>query len=550
MDKNLLQQSLGYAIVVLVALSCQREPTIPANILLIVVDDMGYSDAGFMGSEIRTPNLDLLASESFLFTNFYTAPSCSPTRAMLLTGVDHHLSGLGTMVDEWDELQKGQPGYEGHLNDRVKTIPAILQSRGYFTAMVGKWHLGMAPELGPHQRGFGQSMVLLQGGASHFGDSIGLVRQAIPQYRLNGDPHQLERHFYSSKGFTDYLLGFLKQPSDAPFFAYAAYTAPHWPLQVPDSILNSYLGQYDGGYDQMRVERFENLNAWINPKIGLPPKRLDFIPAWEELSPEAQKLSARKMEIYAGMITYLDEQIGRLIATLKEDDVYDNTWIIFMSDNGPEGNAIQYLADNELWVPAAFDQSYGAIGRKGSYTFQGPGWAQVSAMPFNYFKVFQYEGGIRSPLLIKPPKGDRPLNPFQSEALVTVKDLGATLLDFAGVDQNTLESTLAGYEPITGRSILPLFKKPSASIRNEVAGELFGRRSIRVEKWKAVWQGPPYGNGEWALFDLSVDPGEQTNLAHEEPKQLNKLVERWEIYRESNHLILPSHDTGYANERF
>ena len=550
MNKKIRQQAWGYAIATLVVFSCQREPSVPANMLLIVVDDMGYSDPGFMGSEISTPNLDELSHESFLFSNFYTAPSCSPTRAMLLTGVDHHLSGLGTMVDEWDDRQKGQPGYEGHLNNRVRTIPSILQSKGYFTAMVGKWHLGMTPELGPHQRGFDQSMVLLQGGASHFGDSIGLVRQAIPQYRLNGRPHELEKHFYSSQGFTDYLLGFLQQRSAQPFFAYAAYTAPHWPLQVPDSVLNSYLGQYDQGYDQMRLERFKNLNDWIVPSNSEPPKRLDFIPAWEELSPEVQQVEARKMEIYAGMITYLDEQIGRLIAALKADGSYDDTWIIFMSDNGPEGNAIQNLADNELWVPAAFDHSYGALGKKGSYAFQGPGWAQVSAMPFNYFKVFQYEGGIRSPLLIKPPKGDRPLNPFQSEALVTVKDLGASLLGFAGIDLASMEADLDGYEPITGHSMRPLFQKQNATIRDEVAGELFGRRSIRVEKWKAVWQGPPYGAGVWALFDLSVDPGEQINLADENPQQLKRLVDRWEVYQETNHLILPSYDTGYANERF
>ncbi|MEE9180900.1 MAG: sulfatase-like hydrolase/transferase, partial [Vicinamibacteria bacterium] len=222
------------------------------NILVILADDLGYTDLGILGSEIRTPNLDRLAREGLLLTNFLVSPTCSPTRAMLLTGVDSHVAGLGTMLDIVDLNQVGQPGYEGFLNDRVVTVPTLLRDSGYRTYMVGKWHLGMEEHQGPHRRGFQRSFALLPGGASHFSDAERLTEMNAPApYREDGREVRLPEDFYSSDFYTDKLIEYIEADLDEgqPFFAYACYTSPHWPLQVPDDYLDRYRGVYDEGYD-------------------------------------------------------------------------------------------------------------------------------------------------------------------------------------------------------------------------------------------------------------------------------------------------------------
>ena len=331
----------GATAAVIVLLGCalgnpsgQRAAERP-NILLIIVDDLGYSDLGAYGGEIRTPNIDALAAEGVQFTQFYVQPTCSPTRASLMTGRDPHRVGLGRMF-ELNALIPERPipdGHEGTLRLDIETLPARLRDAGYTTVMSGKWHLGLQPEHGPDRRGFDRSFALLDGGSHHFGKAGVLPIFPESQYREDGKPVELPDDFFSSRSFTDKLIEHLGETDDEPFFAYAAYTAPHWPLQVPDRDLDLYKGRYDAGYDVLREERIAGLK-----RLGLldttPAPAWERIPRWENLSPATKRAQARSMELYAAMVENLDRHVGRLIAHLRNTGRLDNTIVIFMSDNG------------------------------------------------------------------------------------------------------------------------------------------------------------------------------------------------------------------------
>ncbi|MEH6368459.1 MAG: sulfatase-like hydrolase/transferase, partial [Pseudomonas marincola] len=354
------------------------------NILLILADDLGYSDLGAFGGEINTPQLDTLAKANLQLTSMYAAPTCSPTRSMLMSGTDHHLAGLGTMAEALMPFQKGHPGYEGYLNQQVHSMPQLLQNGGYDTMMVGKWHLGLTPEQGPAARGFQQSFSMLEGGASHFkprADEPSKIEQV--HYVENGKAVEVPDDFYSTDFYTDKLISYMKntRKDGKPFFAYAAYTAPHWPLQAPDAYLDKYKGRYDKGYDSVRTARIEQMK-----KLGLLPA--DFtaarpipanphLPGWEQLTPEQQQAEARKMEIYAAMVDNLDHNIGRLLDYLRESGQYDNTLIVFMSDNGAAGE------NHSQWYPNGkhTDNSLANLGRINSEVDYGVRWAEVSAAP-------------------------------------------------------------------------------------------------------------------------------------------------------------------------
>ena len=344
------------------------------NFLVILADDLGYSDLGVLGSEIRTPNIDALAAEGVLLTNYHVSPSCSPTRAMLLTGTDTHPAGLGTMAGDADEIQAGHPGYEGYLSDRVVTVASLLRDAGYHTYMAGKWHLGVAPHLSPERRGFERAFAIIAGGASHFGDAAPILEGYPTAYRENGTDVSIPEDFYSSDFYTDKLIEYLEEGSqdDQPFFAYAAYTAPHWPLQAPDDYIDRYRGIYDDGYDTLRATRVQNLvDGHVVPAVPVPD-RVDWVPAWDSLDEEQKRIEARRMEIYAAMVESLDDDIGRLLDYLKRTGQYENTVIFFSSDNGAEGSQIGTMYDNEDWIPTRFDNRYENMGRIGSYVWDGP----------------------------------------------------------------------------------------------------------------------------------------------------------------------------------
>ncbi len=540
-----MRNIVAYILATLLLTGCNEvDVTSPRpNILLIVADDLGYTDMGAYGSEIRTPNLDNLAAEGLLLTDFYAAQTCSPTRAMLLSGTDHHLAGLGTMYGGWDTNQVDQRGYEAHLNQDVVSVSSILRDSGYHTYMAGKWHLGGAPELQPPSRGFEQSFYLVQGGASHFSDRRGLTEPVVVEYLENGEVTALPADFYSTPYYTDKMIGYIDQnrADGNPFFGYLAYTSPHWPLQVPTEDMDLYKGIYDGGYEKLREIRISRLRALgIIDEATVAAMAPLYITSWQELSADEQKVEARKMELYAAMVENLDRNIGRLINHLKETGEYENTFIMFMSDNGAEGNDIGTLGDNEEWIPRSFDNSLENMGKVNSYIHYGAGWAQASGGPFRDYKSFVSEGGIKVPAIIH--YADLDYDGDMDEEMMSVKDLAPTLLELANTQHPG--SIYKGREvfPISGKSLLPHLRNQQLPVydADDINGwELFGRQAIRQGSWKMVTQAPPFGNGKWQLFNLDDDPAETSDLAAENPGKVAALAVLWQDYKTRNNIILP-----------
>ena len=515
------------------------------NILLILADDLGYSDLGAFGGEIETPNLNRLAASGLQLTSMYAAPTCSPTRAMLMSGTDNHLAGLGAMAEAIQPFQRGKPGYEGYLNQQSYSISELLRDGGYRTSMVGKWHLGLAPEQGPDRRGFEQSFTLLEGGGVHFKPTPGSTAK-IEQitYRENGQPVELPDDFYSTDFYTDKLIDYLKagEGSGKPFFAYAAYTSPHWPLQAPDAYLDKYRGRYDSGYDEVRLARI----ARMKDKGLLPPNFqaaaplpvTPLLPGWQQLNAQQRQVEARKMEIYAAMVDNLDHNVGRLLDYLRQSGQLDNTLVVFMSDNGAAGER------HELFYPPGpdTDNSLQNLGRRGSQIDYGLRWAEVSAAPMRLFKGTTAEGGISVPAIVQLPVSIRRQGLERSVA--RVDDLAPTFLALAAQPEPGDSYRGQAKHPITGRSMLPMLQGKG---RDEVimAGELFGSRYYREGNLKllglVLWAKP----GEapkplrWQLFDLSSDRGEQQDLSSSQPQTVERLKQAWQAYARQVGVVAP-----------
>ncbi len=397
------------------------------NILLIVADDAGYTDIGSFGGEIQTPNLDAIASVGVRFTQFNASATCSPSRSMLLSGTDSHLAGLGNMAEFMAPNQKGKPGYEGYLSESVAPLPALLKDAGYNTYMAGKWHMGEEPEHYPAARGFMRDLTLIPGGGSHMDDMWG-AKGERQLYTFNGKPiPALRPGFYSSEDYTAAIISNIEENrgDGKPFFAYLALQAPHDPFQLPPEWRDRYQGRYDQGYDETRAARIARMKSLgiLDPKATVFP-RLPNVPAWNDLPPDEKRKSARRMELFAAMVENMDANIGKLTGYLKTQGLYDNTLIIFLSDNGPEGNIMEM---GPPWDNSNFED----WGKKGTFIQYGPAWAQVGAGPLRLFKGFLAEGGIRTPMIISG-KGVQASGRI-SDAVTHIKDIPATILDAAGV---------------------------------------------------------------------------------------------------------------------
>ncbi len=521
------------------------------NFLVIVADDMGYSDLGSYGGEINTPVLDDLAQQGMRYTDFYVSPTCSVTRSMLLSGTDNHVAGLGNMFEMLAPNQVGQPGYEGVLNERVASVASLLRDSGYHTYMAGKWHLGMQPNQIPHARGFERDFSMLTGAADHFDDGWNIEWQ-IPKapYTEDGQPvEQLPKDFYSSKNYTDKTIQFIEEGrgDGKPFLAYMAFTAPHGPLQVPDDWLRRYKNQYDDGWDVIRMRRIARMQELGIVEEGVSTaERLWFLPRGSQLTFGARIQSARKMEIYASMVEYMDDQIGRVFDYLKEIGEYDNTVVIFFSDNGAEGaNLMQMFSGmpgSMGWLHASAnfaEEGHNSIGRKGTFAEYGAAWAQVGAAPFRLYKGYLTEGGIRSPLIISGP-GVQGAGGINTNAIMHVKDIAPTLLDLAGVEH---PATFQGRDivPMQGKSWVQTMNGEAQSPRGSddwLGFELFSNRAIRQEDWKISWHLDPYGTDDWQLFNLDADPGEQFDLSEKFPEKRAELITLWDEYVEMNGVIV------------
>ena len=513
------------------------------NILLIVVDDMGYSDIGAFGGEVRTPNLDSLAKSGIRFTDFHTSVACSPTRSMLLSGTDNHLAGMGTQGEATFPNQVGKPGYEGHLNDRVVSIATLLRDAGYSTAMAGKWHLGEQIENDPFNRGFQKTFTLLEGGASHFDDEWMMYANYTPTYRENGVRVHVPKGFYSSEFYTDKIMEYIdSRDAGKPFFAYLSFTAPHDPLHVPDEWLNKYKGRYDSGYEALRKERLSSLKKLgFIPEDTLPFPRLPNITDWKDLSEEQRKIEAREMELYAAMIDNVDHHLGRLFKHLKKTGAYENTLVFFFSDNGANGTEMhQYPGTDKAWVDRNSDNRYENMGRQFSRVGPGPAWAQVSMTPYRLFKGFTTEGGIRTPLIISGP--DVTGQGGHNDAFVHVMDVSATILDAAGVDHPMTSYNGRRVEPLRGRSMMKVLNGKSDFVYDKdtaVSWEMLGFRAVRKGDFKLVWLPAPFGNNDWQLYDLSKDPAELNDLSQEQLKLRKEMIGIWKQYSEDVGVVLP-----------
>ncbi len=521
------------------------------NFLLIVADDMGYSDLGCYGGEINTPVLDALAKKGVRYTNFYVSPTCSPTRSMLLSGTDTHIAGLGNMGELTAPNQVGKPGYEGVLNKDVVTVASLLQDGGYHTYMAGKWHLGLKPDQIPHARGFERDFSLLVGGGSHFNDAWNIEWQ-IPKcpYTEDGKPvKELPKDFYSTKHYTDKTIQFIDEGrgDGKPFFAYMAFTAPHGPLHVPDDWLRRYKNRYDEGWDGIRQKRLKRMKELGIVDEGVnDADRLWFIPRSSSLAPAARVMQGRKMELYSAMVEYMDDQIGRVFDYLKKIGEYDNTVIIFISDNGAEGNDLRGMIAGQMGSLGFLhamnnfaENSHNSLGRKGTYAEYGPAWAQVSMTPFRLYKGLLAEGGIRSPLIVSGP-GVKGVGELNKEAMLHVMDIVPTLLEMADVQH---PSTYKGRKvaPVQGKSWVGMLEGKTQSSRapdDWLGWEIFGNRAIRQREWKISWHYEPYGTWDWQLFNLTDDPGEQNDLSDKFPKKKKELIALWDEYVKTNGVII------------
>jgi arylsulfatase len=512
--------------------------------LLIVADDLGYTDLGVYGSEIDTPNLDQLANDGLILTDFHNQAVCAPTRAAILSGTDNHNAG-GAMHQSPN--QRDVAGYESYLNEDVVAFPALLKQSGYNTYWAGKWHLGDEPHQIPHARGFDRSFALMNGFASHYSDAKMWDFDSSVEYYEDGNlVEELPADFYSTDFYTDYIIDSIDKDSasDEPWFAFLGYTAPHWPLHAPDAEIAKYKGYYDSGYEELRENRItkgKELGV-IPPEAEMYP-RLEVVAAWDSLSDEEKAISAKEMEIYAAMIDVIDQNIGRLIDHLKAIGEYDNTFIVFISDNGAEG----LERAGQGW-----DNSLENMGRISSYVSYGPEWAAAGVGVMRYFKSLSSEGGTRGPAFIHSPKVSK--KGQISDAFVSVVDLAPTFLELAGVEHPEFGFNGRPLQPLQGESLLPLAFGDADAVRSDefiFGWEVFGHLAIRKGDWKLLRltskpserrQPLAEGADKWELFDMRVDPGETKDLSSEFPAKVAELQAAWQEYSSTNGLIVPIMD--------
>lgn len=534
------------------------------NIMLFIGDDFGYSDIGAFGSEISTPNLDTLAKDGKILTNYHTVPVCSPARVALLTGVDHHIGGIGSMYELIAQNQVGKPGYETWINDRVVTVAELLKDAGYHTYLSGKWHLSGAHfENGtwPFNRGFEESLTLLNGGADHFKGFPDSPAEKI-QFSENGKaiPRPGNNTLYSNELYTDKMIEFIKNSTDGkPFFAYLSFQVAHSPFQSPQEDIAKYDKIYSAGWDKLREDRFEKqkeLGFW-NTDMKLP----DRIPPdqpWEDLTQEQKDYASRILAIRAVMIEDMDENIGRMVQFLKDTGQYDNTLIIFVADNGTSEPApllgIKFSSmgsgmANYLKLVNHTLSNLGNVSSQINYA----AWGQdVSASPLSGFKTSEYEGGTRVPFIFKEPgvssspSGSNASNPKMSKAFAYVTDLTPTFLEYAGVQHPG--SSYNGHEvhPIMGKSLKALFNGTTDRVYGQndiVADEMFNNSAVYMGDWKAIRHDPPIGDGKWQLINILDDPTEINNLADQHPDIMQKLTTAYDTYSKEVGIVIPRGQT-------
>ena len=508
-------------------------PAGPPNFVVLLADDLALMDLGIYGGEARTPNIDALARRGRMFTRYYTSPLCSPSRAMLLTGLDNHRTGVSTIPEVIPNEHIGKKGYSLRFEPGVTTISARLRERGYRTYMTGKWHLGHAAGDLPNSHGFDRSFVLDASGADNWEQKSYMPYYADAPWFEDGKPARLPEDFYSSRFLVDKMIDYIGQgEAQQPFFAYIGFQAIHIPVQAPPEFTRNYKDTYRQGWAAMREARWKRAQAnGLIPEgapLADPPPGLR---RWESLSREEQALFARNMAINAGMIEAMDHHVGRLVEHLKRTGQYDNTVFVFTSDNGPEpSNPLATSRTMQWWLDNnGYSVSADNWGGKGTYAFIGPEFANAAASPGAMFKFYSAEGGLHVPMIMAGP-GIAPAAP--SAAMTTVSDIAPTLLALAGgpVDAKAFD----------GRSLVPLLTGASDSVRSpEVATgfEVSGNAALFKGSYKLVRNLKPYGDGIWRLYDIATDPGETRDLSKAEPAKFREMMDEYRAYAKRNGVL-------------
>ena len=519
------------------------------NVVVILVDDAGLTDFSPFGGEAQMPTIQTLADRGSKFSNYHTSPLCAPSRAMLLTGIDNHRTGIATIPEVLTENQVGQPGYSMFLEPGVKTLADRLKSVGYSTYMTGKWHLGSRGQDLPNSHGFDRSFALDASGADNWEQKPYMGYYDFAPWYEDGKAADLPEDFYSSKFIVDRMIRYLDrdQPtaSRQPFFSYLAFQAIHIPVQAPREITDSYNGVYDQGWHKLRERRQQRAI-----ELGLIPADapLAEMPAdskdWESLSPQDRALYARAMQVQAAMLESMDSHIGRFIAYLKARGELDNTLFIVTSDNGPEPSNPLAISGMQTWMKFnGYNHRLDNLGEQGSMVAIGPEWASASASPLNMFKFYAAEGGIRVPLIIAGPNIAQ--QNWQS-AMTLVTDITPTVLDYLGMPHQQTDAVA-----ITGRSMMPLLDGSASEIYtadDAIGIEVSGNSALIKGDYKLSRNTPPHGDNIWRLYNLALDPGESQDLRALQPQQFDQLMQDYQDYETAFGVIPPTPSFHYMEQ--
>ena len=522
------------------SLALAAPPSRP-NIVLLLADDWGFSDVGAFGGEIATPHLDELARRGVRFSNFHVSASCSPTRSMLLTGVDNHRNGVGNMRESIPQAHVGKPGYLSVLDTNVVTVASLLRDSGYRTYVAGKWHIGKEPHNLPPARGFDRSLIQGDSGSDNWETAKRYLdlTDKVHWYE-DGKEAVMPADYYSSEFFVDKTIAYLQADAAVkkPFFAYVAFQANHIPVQAPRAFIDKYRGRYQAGWTALRQARRDKAVA-----LGLIPPDAPMVTMattrdWETLSAQDKQYQARRMEVYAAMADAMDHHVGRLIDHLKKTGEYDNTVFLFLSDNGAEASDPYAVLTGRLWLDWQYNRDFERLGGKGAYSVIGPSWASAAASPLSTYKFYSGEGGIRVPLIVSGVPGAQPNQIHHS--LAHVNDIVPTLLELARVPRPAGTYEGRPVEAMTGSSLMPVLTGQAQRVHapDEAIGyELSGNQAVFKGDLKLIKVIAPVGDGLWHLFDIRKDPGETTDLQHQMPEVFRAMQADYAAYAKANGVL-------------
>ncbi len=544
--------SRHFAALIVLFVSLQASGEQP-NVILILADDLGFSDIAPFGSEISTPSITALAENGVSFTNYHTSASCAPTRGMLLTGVDSHRNGVPNIPEAIPPEQASQANYKGVLGNNVVTVATLLQGAGYHTYMAGKWHLGKTANLLPSSRGFERTVAMADTGSDNWEQKPYIPIYEKANWYADGKETTLPEDFYSSRYLIDKTIEFIdsNRGDGSPFFAYVPFQAVHIPVQAPKAFIDKYMGVYDEGWTVLREQRQARAK-----QLGIVPETSDMVTmsttsSWDILTDSEKSYHAKRMAVYAGMVDAMDFHIGRLVDYLKSTGQFENTVFIFTSDNGSEASGSDNFNNKVMRFGLGlqdYNNDYETLGAKGSYSTIGPSFASAAASPLSYYKFYAGEGGLRVPLVISG--NSIAASRQKTNAFSYVTDITPTILEIAGVARPGQHYGGRLVEPIIGKSLLPLLKGEANTVYSEddvIGYELGGHAALFQGDYKIVNIRGPVGDDIWHLYNIVSDPGETIDLREKMPGRFLTMLENYQVYvRENGVLPVPE---GYQQVR-